>query len=154
MTIVRTVPDDLPFLCELEKVCFSRPWSASALAETMNGEGAAFYTAREDGIPVGYVGSFPAGNEREITNIAVSPDHRRRGIGRALLTALIAGMKQRGEERLLLEVRASNLPARTLYESIGFVCDGIRKRYYRDPAEDAVLMSLTLNESESFKGKR
>ena len=68
--------------------------------------------------------------------------------------AMIAGMKERGEERLLLEVRASNLPARTLYESIGFVCDGIRKRYYRDPAEDAVLMSLTLNESESIKGKR
>lgn len=148
MTIGRTTPEDLPFLAELEKVCFSRPWSASALAETMSGEGAAFYTAKENGTPVGYVGSFPAGNEREITNIAVAPDFRRRGIAKALLSALIAETKTRGEERLLLEVRASNLPARSLYESFGFLCDGVRKQYYRNPTEDAVLMSIPLNQSE------
>lgn len=146
--IGKTTPDDLPALAELEKVCFSRPWSASALAETMCGEGAVFYTAKEDGIPVGYVGSFAAGDEREITNIAVSPGYRRRGIAKALLTALIAEAKERGTGRILLEVRMSNLPARTLYESLGFVCDGVRKRYYRDPVEDAILMSLPLNQSE------
>ena len=152
MTVERTKPEDLPFLAGLEAVCFSRPWSVSALEETMNGEGAVFYSAKEEGIPVGYVGSFSAGNEREITNIAVSPDFRRCGIGRAMLSALIAEAKERGEERILLEVRASNLPARSLYQSFGFVCDGTRKRYYRDPTEDAVLMSLALNQSENEKG--
>ncbi|MCQ2425163.1 MAG: ribosomal protein S18-alanine N-acetyltransferase [Lachnospiraceae bacterium] len=148
MTVGRTVPEDLPFLAELEKDCFSRPWSVTALAGTMGGDGAVFFTAKEDGLPVGYVGSFPAGNEREITNIAVSPAYRRRGIAKALLSELIGEARERGEEKILLEVRASNLPARTLYGSLGFVCDGVRRRYYRDPVEDAVLMSLSLKQTE------
>ena len=148
MTVGRTVPEDLPALAELETLCFSRPWSADALSETMRGDGAVFFTAKEDGIPVGYIGSFSAGDDREITNIAVSPEYRRRGIAKALLSELIGEARGRGEEKILLEVRASNLPARTLYGSLGFVCDGVRRRYYRDPVEDAVLMSLSLKQTE------
>ncbi len=142
MTVRPMREEDFPAAAALEKACFSRPWSESALRATAEGEGSLFFAAVEGETAVGYVGSLRAGEDREITNVAVDPAFRRRGAGRMLMAAVLAAAAENGEERVLLEVRASNGAARALYASLGFVVDGVRARYYRDPTEDAVLMSV------------
>jgi ribosomal-protein-alanine N-acetyltransferase len=83
--------------------------------------------------------------EAELESICVAPDSQRRGLGGLLLTALVAELREQGVGRLLLEVRASNLPALALYRSLGFRQTGRRPRYYADPEEDALLLELVLN---------
>ena len=104
---------------------------------------------RSDGTVVGYAGLFLTPDGGEITGLAVLPDHRARGLGRALLQTLIDEAERLGLPALRLEVRESNLPARRLYESLGFLVDGRRRRYYRRPAEDAILMSRPVGREET-----
>jgi ribosomal-protein-alanine N-acetyltransferase len=83
-------------------------------------------------------------DEVEVRNMAVDPEHRQQGIGRALLVAARERMLQAGAKRVFLEVRASNKPAQSLYYSIGFALHSIRKNYYREPQEDALVLALEL----------
>ena len=130
-------------LSELEKLCFSEPWSENALLEEIDNPAAYFVTAVEGDEILGYGGMHTVLGESYIDNIAVFPQYRGRGVGRAVTQALIEKAKENGGAFITLEVRASNTPAIALYTSLGFETAGVRKRFYTDPEEDAVIMTLS-----------
>lgn len=132
---------DIPHIAALELQCFSAPWSETALRETMERENSLFLVAECDGRLCGYVGSYYAADEGYITNVAVSGRFRRRGVGRALISTLKQKAKEKVLSLLTLEVRVGNLPAISLYESLGFENMGCRPKFYRNPTEDAYIMT-------------
>ena len=144
MTVVPMEERHLDTLAEIEKACFHAPGSADMLREEL-GKGI-FLVAEQDGAVAGYVGCQTVLDEGYITNVAVSPDCRRQGIGRALIAELTERAKRAGLAFVTLEARESNAPAITLYEGAGFRRVGVRKNFYTAPAEDAVLMTLFLKE--------
>ena len=125
-------------VAELEKLCFSDPWSEKSVASELNNPLSLWLVAQEGERLAGYVGSQTVLDETDMMNIAVHPDYRRCGVARQLVEELVAGLKRRGSRCLTLEVRASNDPARKLYEKLGFQQIGLRKNYYRNPREDAL----------------
>ena len=127
-------------IAELEKICFSDPWSEKSIASELNNELAFWLTAVEGEQVVGYIGSQTVMDESDMMNVAVRPDFRRKGIAEALVNALVEALKSKGSRCLTLEVRASNVPAITLYEKLGFSEIGRRKNYYRNPREDALIL--------------
>ena len=129
-------------IAALEQTCFSEPWSAAALAEELDNPHAVFCVAVEGESVLGYVGMHHLVDEGFITNVAVSPAARRRGVARALLAHLAAYGTAHSLYRITLEVRVGNTPARTLYESEGYKLDGIRPKFYSRPTEDAAIYSL------------
>ena len=134
---------DLALLCALEGACFSDPWPVEAFRSEMHDP--YFYLLAFEGEELlGYVGGMSLYETCDLNNIAVLPQHRRRGIAAMLMEGYMAEARRRGAEQMLLEVRESNLPAISLYERYGFKAYGKRKNYYRNPAEDAVLMVVTL----------
>lgn len=137
--------DEVPLAAEIEKTCFSCPWSEVTLASEMKNQLNDFYGAfDENGVPAGYAGMQTVFDETSILNVAVLPKFRRHGAGRALVEALVARARERGAKTVYLEVRTSNLPAIGLYESLGFVFFGVRKGYYKSPTENALLLRLIL----------
>ena len=142
MTIIPMQQEHIAAVAALEQACFSAPWSAAALAEELTNPLAVFCVAVEDDAVLGYVGMHHVLDEGFITNVAVSPDARRRGVARALLADLAAYGTAHSLYRITLEVRVGKTPARTLYESEGYRLDGIRPGFYRAPAEDAAIYSL------------
>jgi ribosomal-protein-alanine N-acetyltransferase len=133
----------LPLLAEAEKACFSDPWPMEAFQSEMCDP--YFYLLAFEGDElVGYAGGMSLYETCDLNNIAVLPQHRRRGIAAVLLESFMAEARARGAEQMLLEVRESNIPAIRLYERYGFTAYNKRKNYYRNPAEDAVLMVVTL----------
>ncbi len=129
----------IPALAAIEAACFADPWSAAGLAEELHNPCARFLVAEIDGEVAGYLGCHQVADEGFIANVAVSPAFRRRGVARALLAA--AKEQGNGLYRLTLEVRPSNTAAIALYEAAGFVCDGVRPRFYAHPTEDAAIYS-------------
>ena len=126
-------------VAELETACFSDPWSADSLSEELCNPCARFLVALDGNTLVGYIGCHHIAGEGYITNVAVHPQHRRRGIARKLVAA---AMEQGNAlSRLTLEVRESNIAAISLYQSLGFVKDGVRPRFYTHPTEDAGIYS-------------
>ena len=141
MSLVRDAEErDLSFLCELEASVFSDPWSEGAMRSHLCSDYAISIVAEEDGERLGYLLGTVLAPESELYRIAVSPSLRRRGAGRLLLDAFLDRVRSLGAETVYLEVRESNLPARTLYESVGFREIGIRKNYYHRPDENAVIL--------------
>lgn len=136
--------DHVPQVAQLEKICFCDPWSEKSIASELSNPLALWLVAEEDGVVVGYIGSQTVPPESDVMNVAVHPDHRRKGIAQALVTALWEALKEQGNERLTLEVRASNAPAIALYEKMGFTQVGLRRNYYRNPKEDACILQLSL----------
>lgn len=126
----------------LEQICFSEPWSAAALAEELTNPHAVFCVAAEGETVLGYAGMHHLVDEGFVTNVAVAPAARRRGVARALLGTLAAYGTAHGLYRITLEVRMGNIAARTLYESEGYTLDGVRPGFYRAPVEDAAIYSL------------
>lgn len=140
---MRIVPMNESHVCqvaELEKLCFSDPWSEKSVASELTNPLSLWLVALEDETVAGYVGSQTVLEETDMMNIAVHPDFRRRGIGECLVSALAEALKGKGSRCLTLEVRASNAPARALYEKLGFSQIGLRKNYYRNPKEDACIL--------------
>ena len=127
MTVIPMEERHLAALAEIEKACFHAPWSAAMLREEL-GKGI-FLVAEQDGAAVGYVGCQTVLDEGYITNVAVSPDCRRQGVGRALVAALKARAAQAGLAFVTLEARASNAPAIALYEGAGFRRVGVRRNF-------------------------
>lgn len=124
----------------LEKICFSDPWSENSVASELKNPLSCWLVAEEDGKIAGYVGSQTVIDESDMMNVAVHPNHRRKGIAEALVAELVEALKKRESHCLTLEVRASNEPAKALYEKLGFTQVGLRKNYYRNPKEDALIL--------------
>lgn len=133
----------------LSDACFSLPWSHEALAAERERTDACTLAAVENGHLSGLLTARIVLDECELYNIAVSPASRRCGMGAALLMALEECCAARSVTRILLEVRASNIPAIALYERAGFVLDGIRPGFYERPREDAMLYSKILPQGGS-----
>lgn len=131
----------LPQLEELEKLCFSLPWTIEQLRSQLPDEHHIFLTALEGEHLLGYVGMMYVLDEGYISNVAVAPEARRKGIGDALIEELMKRAGLLGLAFVTLEVRQSNAPAAALYEKHGFTAVGKRKNYYDLPREDAVLMT-------------
>lgn len=132
---------DLNEVLNIERVSFLTPWSRySFLSELLENDRAYYLVARSGGRLVGYAGMWLIADEGHVTNIAVHPLYRGRGVGRQLMLAIEHMARCKGARRMTLEVRVSNTVARHLYEQLGYESAGIRPRYYRDNNEDAVIM--------------
>lgn len=141
MIIRNAEPRDVHDMAELEKICFASPWSEESLYHEIIGNDMALYIVAEDGgNVVGYAGIWLIAGEGHITNVAVHPDYRRRHIGEAIVSTILAEAETAGAVRQTLEVRRSNAPAQGLYAKFGFMAAGVRKGYYEDNKEDAIIM--------------
>ena len=140
MMIVHMNESHVAQVAALEKICFSDPWSVNSVASELKNPLSCWLVAEEDGEVAGYVGSQTVMDESDMMNVAVHPDYRRKGIAEKLVMELVEELKKRDSRCLTLEVRASNEPARALYEKLGFVQVGLRKNYYRNPREDALIL--------------
>jgi len=140
--IVPMNSDHLDEVAELERICFSTPWSRNMLAEELDNLLSAFLVALDDaGRVVGYAGLQVVLDEGYITNIAVRPECRKRGVASQLLQVFMNFAEGNRLAFLTLEVRASNYDAIALYGSRGFRSVGRRKNYYEHPKEDAIIMT-------------
>ena len=141
MNIVPMNEHHVPQIALLERECFADPWSQQSIASELHNPLSLWLVAQEGQTLLGYVGSQTCQDETDMMNIAVSPASRRQGVARASDRGFgfrPPGARQR--KQLTLEVRASNGPARQLYESLGFLQVGLRKNYYRNPKEDALIL--------------
>lgn len=137
-------PDDIPEIVSIERLSFSTPWSETSFRSEIYSRYSITRVAELNGIIVGYVCVKHVADECHLLDLAVHPDYRRRGIARALLNDVIQELKIKGCRFFYLEVRTSNYAARKLYEKFGFNMVGVRKGYYVNPAEDAVIMMMEL----------
>jgi len=144
MIIRKMIPSDVAAIAELEKVCFSDPWSADSIAYELVNPLSYWLVAELDGVVAGYVGSQSVLDAADMMNIAVAPNYRKRGIGQALVNALTDYLSKNNVIALLLEVRVSNRPAISMYEKLGFQQVGKRPNYYRNPREDALILRKEL----------
>ncbi len=136
---------DAPEVARLERRCFSDPWSEAGIREMLANPGVVALAATvRDGI-AGYAIARWVADTGEILNLAVAPEHRRRGLARRLLDAELAALASRGVRDVFLEVRESNQAAQSLYQAKGFRLAGMRRAYYRSPSEDAMVFKLRLD---------
>ena len=133
-------------MAEIEKLCFSEPWSEETIKDELDTPLSRYFVCQAGERVLGYIGTRILFDQCDITNIAVHPDARRGGIATLLLDELIKTVRPMGVEVLYLEVREGNTPARAFYEKSGFVPVGRRKNYYNLPTEDAILMTKTLED--------
>ena len=135
--IIKLSEEHVAPIAKLEKQFFSAPWDENSVRSEITNPLALWLVAVEDGEVLGYIGSQTVLQESDMMNVAVDEKHRRRGIARLLVEELI---RRLDAYQLTLEVRASNAPAISLYESMGFTQVGLRKNYYRSPREDALIL--------------
>jgi len=141
LIIRRSLPSDASAIAELEKEIFSDPWNEKDIASAISVNGAMCYTALgDDGTLYAYVLGRTIAPEGEIYRVATAPERRGRGIAFRLMTYAIKTEKGKGLENLFLEVRSKNLAAMKLYLALSFKQIGIRKNYYKDPPDDAIVM--------------
>ena len=141
-TVIPMTYDHVPQAAELERLCFSAPWSERMLREHLDNQCAAAIAAvGEDGTLLGYAGLLVVLDEGYITNVAVRPAYRRQGIASDLLGVFERFARGHQLAFLTVEVRASNAAAIALYEKMGYARVGVRKNYYEHPREDAVIMT-------------
>ena len=140
MNIVEMTADHVIQIAQLEREYFSDPWSQNSIASELENPLSYWLVAMAGNVVAGYVGSQTVLGESDMMNLAVHPEFRRQGVAQDLVQALIDGLNQRGSHCLTLEVRASNAPARKLYEKLGFVQVGIRPNYYQHPREDGLIL--------------
>ena len=131
---------DLEQVADLEKNCFSEPWSYGILEAGIHSPYDVYYVWEQDQRILGYCNLRFLAGEGEIQRIAVLPRYRRLGLARKMMDAMVEYVKNQRASVISLEVRESNRPARSLYESYGFRAEAVRKGYYRNPSEDAVIM--------------
>ena len=149
VTIAPMTAEHLDEVAELERLCFSDPWSRNMLAESLKNDLSAYLVALDGaGRVAGYAGLTVVLDEGSIDNIAVRPDCRRQGVASQLLDVFLNFARGNRLAFLTLEVRASNYAAIALYGSRGFREVGRRKKYYEHPTEDALIMTRTF-ENES-----
>lgn len=142
MELVKLTEAHIPQMVELEKICFSLPWTADMIRSELNNPSCLYLAAVDGDTLVGYIGVQTVLDEGYINNVAVRPEYRRKGIAAALISLLINEARAIGLAFMTLEVRESNAPAIALYEKLGFTTVGRRKNYYEKPREDAILMTI------------
>ncbi|MEH6942361.1 ribosomal protein S18-alanine N-acetyltransferase [Bacillus sp. JJ722] len=136
---------DLDEIIELEHECFTVPWTKEAFFNELHqNQFATYIVLEEEGKIIGYCGAWLVIDEAHITNIAVLPQYRGRGLGEALLNKMIDKCREVHIERMTLEVRVSNIVAQSLYKKLGFQDGAIRKNYYSDNQEDAIVMWVNI----------
>ncbi len=140
MDFRRSVPDDATGIAELEELIFPDPWDRRSVADLIVSEGAMCFTAVDGHTVVAYVIGRLIAPEGEIYRVAVRPEYRQRGIAYRLLDYAVKTSRGKGLESLFLEVRSQNIAAIRLYRAYGFTEVGLRKNYYRDPVDDAIIM--------------
>lgn len=160
MLIRRMTIEDVPAVVEIEKECFSLPWSERSFEDSVSRDDTIFLVCEENedslqglveksqiqgargAVIIGYIGMYLSFDEASVTNVAISPVFRKRGYGEQLVTEAKAAAKNAGAEYIFLEVRASNKPAISLYKKLGFEELGVRKKFYEHPVEDAIIMKV------------
>ena len=140
MIIRPMAKEDLGQAAWLEASCFRESWSEEVLRESFGKPWNLFYVAEEGGGLAGYGAACAIAGEGEIQRIAVLPEYRRLGVGRKMMEAMVNHAIRDRAYAISLEVRAGNLAARKLYESFGFAAEAVRKGYYHNPPEDALIM--------------
>lgn len=141
LIVRRAEKKDVDSIAELEKICFTMPWSyESVYQDVVENKRSLYVVAEVEGTVVGYAGVWGIADEGHITNVAVAPEFRRLHVGSAIISVLIDVTTNAGIKKHTLEVRKSNLAAIRLYEKYGFKECGQRKGYYEDTGEDALIM--------------
>ena len=141
MILREMLVEDLDQVMKIERELFSPPWTREGFFTYLTHKDAMFLVVEEKGEILAYCGLLMVLDEGDITNVAVRPDRQREGIGHFLMDSLIRLAEEQGVTTIHLEVRVGNDTAIRLYERMGFKRDGIRKQYYTDPVEDALLMT-------------
>lgn len=137
MEIKKLTDEYVSAVAEIEKSCFSNPWNEAAIKAELNNHCSEIYIAvDENGTAEGYVNIYTVLDEMDIVRVAVMPNFRRQGVAKKMLEA---ALKEK-QGTVYLDVRESNFPAISLYKSLGFKDTGVRKNYYTNPTENAVLM--------------
>ena len=131
-------------LYEVEKRCFSKPWTEAMFSGDLESESTIYLGAFSDGILVGYAGAWLVAGDADITNVAVIPEKRGQGIAQKLLSELFSRLLENAGEIVRLEVRRSNENAKKLYDKLGFSEIAVRNNYYADPKEDALIYEKNL----------
>ena len=134
------LPEDAEGVARVERESFPTPWSREDFWREASNGFACYIVALDDMEIIGFAGCWISFEEAQVTNIALTSTQRGRGLGKDLMTRLMCAAAARGAERMTLEVRPSNTPALRLYEGLGFAAIGVRKKYYQDNDEDAILM--------------
>jgi len=132
--------NDLDAISEVEKICFSLPWSKDMIAQELLNKMAYYQCATVNGKVVGYMGMWKIVDEGHVTNVAVLPEYRKKGIASQLISKMFEVCKCSEIYNMTLEARESNLDAISLYEKFGFKSAGKRPNYYQKPNEDAIVM--------------
>jgi len=143
----RMTRHDLPEVLKIERLSFPNPWPPSTFEGEIQNLGLSHPLVaidEEKGGIAGYIIYWVIRDEVQVNNIAVHPDYRRRRIAEDMLRGILAALRKEGIQFVSLEVRAGNAGARALYDKLGFKPIGLRKEYYTNPVEDAVVMGLTL----------
>ena len=141
MTFREMLVEDLDQVVDIEQNLFSVPWTKEAIVQDMTENPRAMYFVADiDGVIVGYVGLWKILDEGHINNVAVLPDYRKRHIGMAMIDTMLRVTGEEGINHHTLGVRAGNKAAKGLYAKFGFCDEGLRKGYYEDNGEDAVIM--------------
>ena len=141
LTIARMEREHLEDVAELERICFSTPWTYENLSDELDNDTAYFFVALDNDKLVGYIGVSVISDSCFVNNIAVYPEYRRQGVGKALMKIAILTADAMGTGFISLEVRESNYAAISLYRSLGFEEMGLRKDFYRLPKEHALIMT-------------
>lgn len=139
---------DIPEVLWVERDCFSDAWTEKMFLGELESEHTVYLAAKEDGKIVGYAGAWCVAGDADITNVAVHSDFRRKHIGEKLLDSLIKELIKKNADNIRLEVRKSNIGAIALYEKAGFKQIDVRKNYYQDNKEDALILELKTEEKK------
>ena len=137
----RMTASDVNSVCEIERACFTRPWTGQNFLDSLNNGCSVFFVSLDGGTITGFIGADDVGGEVYISNVAVREEFRKRGIASALIDAMNSYCIDNNAEFITLEVRVSNTPAVNLYEKSGFENLGRRKNFYSAPNEDAFIMT-------------
>ena len=140
MTIESMTVDDIAQVAEIERQIFSIPWSEKAFRDSMESDNTIYIVAKENDNVAGYAGMYLSFEEGNITNVAVNPLSRRKGIGEKIVRDILNRAYEKGVRDVFLEVRETNSVAIALYEKIGFKEEAKRKNFYDKPRENALIM--------------
>ena len=142
LTLKKLDKEDVNGLYEVSSLSLKETWSLGSIEQELSNKFARYIVCKDGDKVIGFIGAWLIASEGQITNLAVHPDYRKKGIGKKLMKSLISSLKEEDCNAITLEVRESNTVAKNLYKNLGFLSEGIRKNFYEDNKEDANIMWL------------